>query len=387
MIYHKKPLNNFYKNNNMNKSKKDINELINEKIDNICKNIKDSNNIINFNNKDYLIKLQQNEKMNEFKDFTLSEYLKEQIQNMEPNKLLDNTKNTNSHNYNSHEETNVNTLGTFTGKSKEKQLKCSKKNLKKNNSIKHMINHNLNNYITYNNYINSSLNYSTNNCKDKNKKKDNNYINASDYTIKKDKINKKEQNKKLNEIKYMKKENTKINIKRKKSGNCRQDFFMKDFLYSYNNNQKIPFKRKSMNSPEKNFSISIKENKINKSPINAKKFFNSDKRNRIMNDKKKYNSYEKYISNINITSNCIHNISKKKNRTSKYNNISSSKKREKCLFNVQIDISKLLNENSFHINNPKKTFRFSKSPKKIINNNININNFNKDFLIIPKLKK
>jgi hypothetical protein len=171
MVYHKKPLNNFYKNNNMNKSKKDINELINEKIDNICKNIKDSNNIINFNNKDYLIKLQQNEKMNEFKDFTLSEYLKEQIQNIEPNKLLDNTKNTNSHNYNSHEETNVNTLGTFTGKSKEKQLKCSKKNLKKNNSIKHMINHNLNNYITYNNYINSSLNYSTNNCKDKNKKK------------------------------------------------------------------------------------------------------------------------------------------------------------------------------------------------------------------------
>ena len=36
-------------------------------------------------------------------------------------------------------------------------------------------------------------------------------------------------------------------------------------------------------------------------------------------------------------------------------------------------------------NIPKKTFRFSKSSKKL-SDNININNFAKDFFILPKLK-
>ena len=37
-------------------------------------------------------------------------------------------------------------------------------------------------------------------------------------------------------------------------------------------------------------------------------------------------------------------------------------------------------------NIPKKTFRFSKSSKKL-SDNINIKNFTKDFFILPKFKK
>ena len=51
---------------------------------------------------------------------------------------------------------------------------------------------------------------------------------------------------------------------------------------------------------------------------------------------------------------------------------------------MEIDLTKVINESSFY-NKNKKKFRFSKSSKKIINNNININNFTKDFYIIPKI--
>ena len=53
------------------------------------------------------------------------------------------------------------------------------------------------------------------------------------------------------------------------------------------------------------------------------------------------------------------------------------------IINLQIDLNDLIGENK---NIPKKIFRFSRSTRKL-NYNININNFTKDFFILPKLKK
>lgn len=363
LVYHKKSMNNFLNINNINKSKIKTNNIINEindvESDENSKIKKNPVDIIYFSNRDYLIKLKQNEKMNEFKDFTLSEYLKEQIQNINPNKLSHIVINTKINNYLTPEETNVNTLDANKGKTTDK------KNIIKKNNIKHKINKNIknrNNYITYNNYINTSNDIfkdKTYKKKDKNKNIKNQNINKSNKT-------------------------NNHNIKEKKR-NC----LMKGFSSTYNDKDKLKL-RKSMNSSRKNLSVSSSNESQNKNKkdemhTNSKNILSLNKRNRLL-DYKKYYSYEKYISNINISSSCSRKLSKNKNKIYKYNNISPNKKKEKCLFNVQIDISKLINENSFRKCKPKKHFCFSKSPKKIINNNININNFNRDFLIIPKSK-
>lgn len=352
---------------NINKSKIRTNNIINEKNDvendDNSKGKKNPVDIIYFSNRDYLIKLKQNEKMNEFKDFTLSEYLKEQIQNINPNKLSHNEINTKININLTPEETNVNTLDT------NKDKTTDKKNTIKKNNIIHKINKNIknrNNYITYKNYINTSNGI----LKDKTYKKKDKIKNIKNQNINK---NNKTNNHKLNEKKRINQNN----------------FLMKGFSSSNNGKDKLHL-RKSMNSSRKNLSVSSSnesQNKNKKDEIhtNAKNIFSLNKRNRLLNYKKYY-SYEKYISNINISSNCSSKLSKNKNKIYKYNNISPNKKKENCLYNVQIDISKLINENSFGKCKPKKHFCFSKSPKKIINNNININNFNRDFLIIPKSK-
>ena len=86
------------------------------------------------------------------------------------------------------------------------------------------------------------------------------------------------------------------------------------------------------------------------------------------------------------------NLNKKNNsfdgfyngRISQNNNLNNIKQHKIKIVNLKIDLNDLINVNKD--TSRKKTFRFSKSSKKI-NDNININNFTKDFFILPKLKK
>ena len=125
--------------------------------------------------------------------------------------------------------------------------------------------------------------------------------------------------------------------------------------------------------------IKLKKRKKNK---DLKSYFNINKRNKFSKCKKYY-SYEKHISNINIIEKTSRNICENKKQNNFYN-ISPRNKNENFIFNVQIDLTKLIDDDTFYKEKSKKTFRFSKSSKKIINSNININNFSKDFIIIPK---
>ena len=63
-------------------------------------------------------------------------------------------------------------------------------------------------------------------------------------------------------------------------------------------------------------------------------------------------------------------------------NLKNGKSKIKII-NLQIDLSDLIGEEK---NSPKKKFRFSRSTKKL-NEKININNFTKDFFIVPKFNK
>ena len=79
---------------------------------------------------------------------------------------------------------------------------------------------------------------------------------------------------------------------------------------------------------------------------------------------KKFYSYEKHISNINIIEKSHRNIFNK-SKEKKVSYISPRNKNEKFLFNIKIDLTKLLNDNSFCKEKGKKSFRFSKSSRKI----------------------
>ena len=73
----------------------------------------------------------------------------------------------------------------------------------------------------------------------------------------------------------------------------------------------------------------------------------------------------------------------KKERNSQ--NMNDGKKSKIKIINLEINLNELMTDNNKK-DVPKKTFRFSKSSKKL-SDNININNFAKDFFILPKLKK
>ena len=72
----------------------------------------------------------------------------------------------------------------------------------------------------------------------------------------------------------------------------------------------------------------------------------------------------------------------KKERNSQ--NMNDGKKSKIKIINLEINLNELMTDNNKK-DVPKKTFRFSKSSKKL-SDNININNFAKDFFILPKLK-
>ena len=106
------------------------------------------------------------------------------------------------------------------------------------------------------------------------------------------------------------------------------------------------------------------------SSLNNKNNSNKENKNKISNHRK-YNSFDSSIKDI-----------FKKERNSQ--NINDGKKSKIKIINLEINLNELMTDNNKK-DVPKKTFRFSKSSKKL-SDNININNFAKDFFILPKLK-
>ena len=111
----------------------------------------------------------------------------------------------------------------------------------------------------------------------------------------------------------------------------------------------------------KNKIISSLNNKINSNKTN---------KNKIPNHRK-YNSFDSSMKDI-----------FKKERNSQ--NMNDGKKSKIKIINLEINLNELMTDNNKK-DVPKKTFRFSKSSKKL-SDNININNFAKDFFIFIKLK-
>ena len=111
----------------------------------------------------------------------------------------------------------------------------------------------------------------------------------------------------------------------------------------------------------KNKIISSLNNKNNSNKTNKKKISNH----------RKYNSFDSSMKDI-----------FKKERNSQ--NMNDGKKSKIKIINLEINLNELMTDNNKK-DVPKKTFRFSKSSKKL-SDNININNFAKDFFILPKLK-
>ena len=80
-------------------------------------------------------------------------------------------------------------------------------------------------------------------------------------------------------------------------------------------------------------------------------------------------------------------MNKKINSFNKSINDIKQDNNDKPLFCVNIDLEKLMNETNSNNGKENKKYRFSKSTKRISYKNININDFAKDFFIIPKKSK
>ena len=188
------------------------------------------------------------------------------------------------------------------------------------------------------------------------------YINNKIYNENKENENNKSLNIKNNNIEY--------NNKTKKNNN-------KNILNNkieYNNykniSNKIELKQKY--NPKKSYIIlpkpkqNIKNNKAKILRINI------NKKNNIFNHKK-YKSLDGSTKKLNINCNNSFNLNDETHRKFK-------------IVNLKIDLNELLNDSNKEIQMPKKKFQFSKSYKKN-KESININNFMKDFFILPKLQK
>ena len=230
-----------------------------------------------------------------------------------------------------------------------------------------------------NNYISNKGINNINTIKDKNKKynKSINLIND-------------EFSKKLNKKDYINKENEKeesINLINNNNINKKNKKSLLNNYITYNN-----YKSTSKNK--------LKQKKI-KQELCSKITY-------IDLPKPKQNSKHKLISSINDKGKTFRIKLNKKNNNHynifthrKYNSFDGNMKKifktekihkKKCdeeknnkikIINLPIDLNDLLGKNK---DAPKKTFRFSRSTKRL-NDNININNFTKDFFILPKLKK
>lgn len=173
----------------------------------------------------------------------------------------------------------------------------------------------------------------------------------------------------------------KNNIPNKRNNKTKEKTILNNYI-TYNNYKCIPNKNKKNK-------ISITQNNNSKRSYNElpkPKQISKNKMQSSLNQKGK-------IIKINLNKKNLSFLKHKKNnsfdgfyngRISQNNNLNNIKQHKIKIVNLKIDLNDLINVNKD--TSCKKTFRFSKSSKKI-NDNININNFTKDFFILPKLKK
>ena len=166
------------------------------------------------------------------------------------------------------------------------------------------------------------------------------------------------------------------NINNRNSNKSKEKKLLNNYITYYNykcipNNQKIKHDKNKSNKStinSKKSNIDLPKPKINN--IKGKILnINLNRKNSHFLSHRKYNSFDKGMKNI-FTGRSSQNLNNTNNHKIK-------------IVNLQIDLNELKNVNK---DNTKKSFKFSKSSKKI-NEKININNFTKDFFILPKLKK
>ena len=188
----------------------------------------------------------------------------------------------------------------------------------------------------------------------------------------------------INIINNQDKNNNKNDIPNKRNFKNNDKTILNNYI-TYNNYKFIPNKNR------------IKKNKISITQINnnSKKSYNELPKPTRISKNKINSSMNKTgrIVKINLNKKNFSFLNHKKNNSFDgfYNeaispriNLKNSKLKKAKIVNLKIDLKDLININKE--NTHKKTFRFSRSSKKI-NDNININNFSKDFFILPKLKK
>ena len=360
LIYHKKSVNNI-----CNISKNIKSNILLNKFNNINYKINDNdknkNNDINLNSSKHfnpisnMIQKNENNRKLNFNDITLNEYLKEEIKKMSCN--------TNCNNINNNsEDTKVNTLDlnsyyiTETPNAYNSYRDYSHKN-------NHLIN-----------YKNNKFSTKTNN---KNLKKKLSY-NGINININKQKMNKKTEIKK-NLIK-------KIEFFCPNYNNLNDKKFLTLNNKSINRNTSYRFPKKD-NFPKKILNISFNYKSLNnKNKSEKKKYFSN--LNSITNNFLNSNKKRKNINCKKDKKKCNSNNYKtiKKIKIKKIDILYSARNdiNEKKLLNLKNDLDNLIKENNIIKEKTNKKFRFCKSKKKDIYKNININEFTKDFLIVPK---
>lgn len=173
----------------------------------------------------------------------------------------------------------------------------------------------------------------------------------------------------------------KNNIPNKRNSKIKEKTILNNYI-TYNNYKCIPNKNKKNK-------ISITQNN------NSKRSYNELPKPKQISKNKMQSSLIKKgkIIKINLNKKNFSFLKHKKNnsfdgfyngRISQNNNLNNNKQHKVKIVNLKIDLKDLINVNKD--NSRRKTFRFCKSSKKR-NDNININNFTKDFFILPKLKK
>ena len=380
LIYHKKTLNSVCRINKINKSELSVNTDNNDKHE----------------NKDNI-------------GLSLNEYLKEEIKNM---KFDYNTKVNNIYKNisNNTEETKVNTLDINNNLINETPIssyrnyfntKAKKnKNLNETQKLNKNISSNkLKKYNMYKSYLNlSNINKSNKNTinnsikkEDKILKKKLSYNEIFKPNTNKEKINKKTLNK-TNLIKniefislknYSKKSVSKSSLSLNKYLDTNSSYRKTKCKESYNSKKilNISFNDKQIKICNNKKYIS-NNNTINKSNHNNNLTLNQ--KNKKINLKQTNIVDNKLLKGYKTTKN------DKKVRIKKIDFLPKPKggfrndKEENQLFNLNKDLDRLIKENNLIKEKTNKKFRFCKSIKKNIYKNININDFSKDFFIIPK---
>ena len=400
----------------------DSNLLLNSINSNLIKNNNSSTNLIyqkktinsvckiNQNNKSHLSINTNNNNINRDNiGLTLNEYLQEEIKNMKYNHIKQINNKYKIINNNT-EETKVNTLDInnnllndtsitsypnyFNTKAKKNQNSNINKKFNKILELK-----NSKKYSTYKSYIDNNNIKDINNISNIQKneiiiKKKLNSKGISKYKISKENFDKNNLNKCsfIKNIEFISLNNKNKNNNSIKSQSCLSLNKNFDINSSYrrtkykelNNSKKIL----NISFNDKQFKIGIKkENISNYSTINKSNnscYLTQNKKNKNLSLKNINKSENEFRGGYNSTKNNKKIKIKKIDFLNKSIKQNKNDNNEKQLLNLNEDLDRLIKENNIIKEKANKKFRFCKSIRKNIYKNININDFSKDFFIVPK---